>query len=110
MTFPKIENTLKAITTKTHRTFAPEGEEPPYIVWDDDGTEGNLYGAGKLVCQVIQGTIDLFTKDEDDPLFDQIQEGLNAAGIGFKYNSKQTEQDTGITHYEWVWTMTKAVG
>ena len=109
MTFPKLENALTAITEKTYRTFAPEKEEPPYIVWDDDDNQKNLYGGGKLLFQVIEGTIDLFTKNEDDPLFDQIQQGLNAAGISFKYNSKQTEDDTGVTHYEWVWGLVRKV-
>ena len=109
MIFPKIENTLKAITTKTHRTFAPEEEEPPYIVWDDDSQGETLHGDGKMNYQVIEGTINLFTNDEDDPLFDQIQQGLNSADIAFEYNSKQSEEDTGITHYEWVWNLPRGV-
>ncbi|VUZ27856.1 Uncharacterised protein [Acetobacterium wieringae] len=109
MTFQKIEDALVSVTDKTYRSFAPEGEEPPYIVWDDDDNQNSLYGGGKLICQVIEGTIDLYTKDHDDPMFDQIQKGLNDAGIGYKYNSKQTEEETELTHYEWVWVMTKVV-
>jgi hypothetical protein len=110
MTFPKIEDTLKALTQKTYRGFAPEGAELPYIVWDDDNNQSNLYGGGKMVLQVIEGTIDLYTKDQDDPLFDQIQQGINAVGVSFKFNSKQTEVGTEIIHYEWVWAVTRMVG
>ena len=95
MIFPKLENALGAITDKVYRNFAPEEEEPPYVVWQDEGQERSLYGGGKLFCQVIEGTIDLFTKNEDDPLFDQIQQGLNAAGIAFKLNSNRLKRIPG---------------
>ncbi len=109
MTFQKIEDALVSVTEKTYRSFAPEGEEPPYIIWDDDAQDESLHGDGKLIYQVIEGTVDLFTKNEDDILFDKIQEGLNTAGIAFRYNSKQLEEDTGITHYEWVWNLKRSV-
>ena len=108
MTFPELEATLITVTEKVHRTFATD--EPPYIVWDDDGEAGSLYGDGKMKNQIIEGTIDLFTKDEEEPMFDQIQEALNNAGIGIRYNSKQHEEETGIYHYEWVWNLIKEVG
>lgn len=107
MTFPEIENALVAITGKTYRTFSPEGIEPPYIVWDDDGQSDSLHGDDEMVSQEIEGTIDLFTTIEDDPMFDQIQGALNTAGIGFRYNSKQHEKMTGIYHYEWIWQAVK---
>ncbi|WKY46003.1 hypothetical protein Q5O14_07875 [Eubacteriaceae bacterium ES2] len=96
---------MVSVAQKTYRTFAPDGELVPYIVWDDDGTYGSLSGDGKLVKQVREGTIDLFTREDEDPLFGQIQQALNDAGITFRYNSKQHEEDTDIIHYEWVWDM-----
>ena len=105
----KLEQTLVLITEETYRSTAPEGTEPPYLVFDDDGQSDGLYGDGKMVKQGIEGTIDLFTKTEDDPLFDLVQKKLNDAGIGFRYNSKQYEEGTGITHYEWIWNIIRSV-
>ncbi|WKY44164.1 hypothetical protein Q5O14_16290 [Eubacteriaceae bacterium ES2] len=101
--FQSLKDALLSVSLKTYRGFAPSGERPPYIVWDDDGTNSILSGDGKAKIQVREGTIDLFTRKDDDPLFNQIQKALNNAGITFQYKSKQDEEDTGIIHYEWVW-------
>lgn len=107
MTFQKIEDALVSVTEKTYRSFAPEGEEPPYIIWDHDGQAFSLCGDGETRIQVLEGTVDLITKTEDDPLFGQIQKAMNNAGVGFRYNSKQYEESAGvtITHHEWVWQL-----
>lgn len=105
MTFQKLEEALVAVSSKTHRKFPPEKEEMPYIIWDHDGQNGGLYGDGKVTKQILEGTIDLFTETEDDPMFNQIQQSLNAAGIAFRYNSTQSDAATGVSHHEWVWNI-----
>lgn len=105
MTFQKIEDALVSVTEKTYRSYAPEGEEPPYIIWDHDGQAMSLCGDGETKIQILEGTIDLITRTEDDPLFGQIQQAMNNAGVGFRYNSKQYEEATEITHHEWVWQL-----
>jgi hypothetical protein len=73
-----------------------------YIVWAEDGAAGSSWADGKLSLQVLSGTIDYFTKTEYDPNFDAIQSALGGAGISFRLNSIQHEEDTGYNHYEWV--------
>lgn len=73
-----------------------------YIVWAEDGAHSQ-YGDGGMVEQVITGTIDLFTKQENDPYFDAIQSALNSIDIAWSLNSIQYEDGTGYVHYEWAW-------
>ncbi len=76
-----------------------------YIVWAED-TESNSNSADdQKTDQVLQGTIDYFTKTEFDPNFNLIQEKLNLADIVWKLNSIQYEKDTGYIHYEWIWEL-----
>ena len=76
-----------------------------YIVWAEDGEADSTSGDNKKIDQVLQGTIDYFTKTEFDPNFQVIQEKLNSAEISWRLNSIQYEEDTGYIHYEWVWEL-----
>ncbi|HMM31780.1 MAG TPA: hypothetical protein PKB13_08380 [Clostridia bacterium] len=59
-----------------------------------------------LYSQVLTGTLDFFTKQEFDPLFDEIQDVLNGIeAFSWSLNSVQHEDDTGYIHYEWAWEM-----
>ena len=96
---------LTVLPTKTYHHIAPTGTIAPYIVWAEDGQSDALHGDGIMIGQVLEGTIDLFSKVEYDPLFTSIQTALNNAGIPFGLNSIQYEQDTKLFHYEWVWNI-----
>ena len=73
-----------------------------YIVWAEDGQSGSLHGDNQMTEQVIQGTIDYFTKEEYDPNVKKIQQAINSANIPFRLNSIQHEEETGYIHHEWV--------
>lgn len=75
----------------------------PYIVYAEDGAIG-LRVDNQTQAQATTGTVDLFTKTESDPLKDRMQTALNGAGISWYLNTVQYEPDTGIIHYEWVWS------
>ena len=77
----------------------------PYIVWAEDSETSSVEGDDHKIQQAIQGTIDLFTKIENDALIDAIQEALITARISFYLNSVQYEEDTQYIHYEWVFTV-----
>lgn len=76
-----------------------------YIVWAEDSQGDSVWADGKMQEQVIQGTVDFFTRDEYDPNFMLIQKALNDVGVSWRLNSIQYEDDTRYTHYEWVWEM-----
>ena len=72
--------------------FKPSEVKEQYCIWK--------------LNQQIQGTIDLYSKQEFDPAVDAIQEALNASQIGFYQNSIQYEDETGLIHWEWVFYIT----
>lgn len=74
-----------------------------YIVWAEDSQGEPLWADGRMIGQVIQGTIDYFTRTENDPNVDKIQHALTDVDISFRLNSIQYEDDTRFIHYEWVW-------
>lgn len=74
-----------------------------YIVWAEDGQGDSFWADSKMRAQVIQGTVDYFTRDEYDSNFTAIQQALNDIRLSWRLNSIQFEVDTGYTHYEWVW-------
>lgn len=73
-----------------------------YIVWAEDGAGDRLGVDNHVSFQAVQGTIDLYTKTENDPLIEQIQEALKTARICFYLNSVQYEDESKLIHYEWV--------
>lgn len=76
-----------------------------YCVWSEDSEQSSVEGDNYKVNQAIQGTIDLFTKEEFSPFFDAIQDALKAARISFYFNSFQYEDETQLLHYEWIWSV-----
>lgn len=82
----------------------------PYGVWAEDGETANLDADNCKAGQTIEGTIDWFTKDEDDPVIAAIPNALNAARIGWELNSVQYEDETGYIHYEYLFRVRQSYG
>ena len=89
-----------AVTDAVSHSLRLQSER--YFVWQEDGTK-DLEANGVHVEKAVTGTTDLFTKREFDPWKEQFEAALDAAGIAWYLNSIQYEEDTGFTHYEWVW-------
>ena len=103
MTLTDIKTALLTVTTKVYHYTPPDDVSGNYIVWAEDGQAGSVWADDQMQEQAIQGTIDYFTKTENDPNFTAIQTALNNAGILFRLNSVQYEEETKYIHYEWVW-------
>ena len=73
-----------------------------YFVWQEDGAN-DLYADNGHGEAAVQGTTDLYTKQEFDPWADQLGEALSSYGITWCLSSVQYEEDTGFWHWEWVW-------
>ena len=93
---------ITVLPTKTYHAIAPTGTVQPYLVWAADGQSDAVHGDGRMLAQVVEGTIDLFDAKEYSTIFGQVQTALNNAGIPFRLNSIQYEVDTKLFHYEWV--------
>lgn len=85
--------------------FEAANKSDKYIVWAEDGQGNSGYADNHMTTQILQGTIDYFTKDDFDPAFDLIQQKLNNMDIAWRLGSIQREEDTGYIHYEWIWEM-----
>ena len=103
MTLNNLKDLLLTIGPPVFRYFAT-GQTGPYIVWAEDGEGDAIHADGKKAERAITGTIDYFTKTENDPVVQQIEDALDSDdGISWYLNSVQYEQDTGYIHFEWVW-------
>ncbi len=71
-----------------------------YVVWAEETQADSLWADDEIQEQAIQGTIDYFTKTENDPNVQAIQNALNCV-CSFRLNSVQYEDDTKFIHYEW---------
>ena len=101
MTLQEIRGLLLTIMPNVFHYFA-SGQTGNYIVWAEDSEGDSIHADDGKTEQVIQGTIDYFTKTENDPAATQIQDKLTEKEISWRLNSVQYEQDTGYIHYEWV--------
>jgi hypothetical protein len=104
MTLVELRDLLLTIMPNVYH-YTADKQKGNYIVWAEDTQSGAGYADNHMTTQVLQGTIDYFTKTEFDPVSDQIQEKLNSVDIAWSLNSIQHEEETGYIHYEWVWEM-----
>ncbi len=97
-------DTIKAahLEVTTEVSHAKRLKSQRYFVWQEDGANDLAAGNGHAE-RAVQGTTDLFTKQELDPWVDQLGEALSNHGVAWYLNSVDYEEDTGFFHYEWVW-------
>lgn len=99
----KVKDALVNIKGLTVKHYFRSGLTAPYCIWAEDGEGKSLHGNNKKLNQSLSGTVDLFTKSENDPFADSIQEALNdAENVAWYLNSVQREEETELVHYEWV--------
>lgn len=76
-----------------------------YFCWQEYG--GNdMLADNRHAETVIAGSTDLFTKQDFDPWFDEIQAAFDAHGIAWEYEATQYEEETKIIHHSWTWEVT----
>lgn len=104
-----VMNAMLSVTEEVYHYTAPE-DSNRYIVWAEDMEVASLEADNYKPGQTIEGTIDLYTKDEDDPWIPEIPDALNAARIGWNLNSVQYEDETRFIHYEWLFRVRQTYG
>jgi hypothetical protein len=77
-----------------------------YIVWAEDGQADAVHGNNRMQSQTMTGTVDYFTLTENDPNVQKIQKAMSDAGIPWRLNSVQKEDNPSYIHFEWVWEIT----
>ena len=101
MKLKEIRDFLLGITLNVYHYKAWQ-QPDTYIVWAEDGESDAVHGDNRKEKQILDVTIDVFTKTEYDPLIEQLQEAFNDRGIPFELLSIQYEDDTGYIHYEYL--------
>lgn len=106
-----LQTQLKALRDVLNTTSArgkiyhykrPKDKPKHWVVWQEAGEGESFDSDNRKKYQQINGTIDCFSLEEYDPLFDEIQEALNnAENVGWRLNSVQYEDETNLIHYEW---------
>lgn len=108
MTLLDLGHVLMTVGVPAYHLKAYE-QTDKYIVYAEDGQANSLWADGRMQEQAIQGTADYFTSEDFDPNVGRIQKVLNDYGVSWRLNSIQYEDDTQLTHYEWVWEIPQAV-
>lgn len=101
MNLKEIRDFLLEITLNVYHYKAWK-QHDTYIVWAEDGETDAVHGDNRKEKQILDVTIDVFTKTEYDPLIEQLQQAFNDRGIPFELLSIQYEDDTGYIHYEYL--------
>lgn len=96
----KLQQALAALTDSCYHYIAQPNATPPYITWMEDG-DNDLMAGNIHAERCITGSVHLFTKTENDPLYTSVPAALEGIGASWYLNSVQYEDDTGLIHFEW---------
>lgn len=94
---------LASVVTRTYHYTKAANAAVPYCVWTEIGETDDFSADNTKAEQTIGGTINYFTKQEYDPVIDNIQALLNNNRLTWRLESVQYEPDTNLIHYEWSW-------
>lgn len=79
---------------------APSGDYGTFAI---DSAYDPVWADGHAIHQTIEGTVHLFSKGNGYQNFQLVQSILNQIeSLSWKFNSMQFENDTKLTHWEWV--------
>lgn len=102
----KIKNCLVSIEGLTVYHYWHPRLQAPFCIWAEDSEGDSLQADNHKGEQVINGTIDYFTRTEFDTMIETIQEALNKTeDVGWALNSVQYEEETNLIHYEWTFSV-----
>lgn len=96
-----VKTALLTVTDEVYHYRRPPDPKAAYIVWAEDREEDSFSAGNRTEEQQIHGTVDYYTLHEFDANVDLIQTAFYNAGIGFRINSVQYEDETNLIHYEW---------
>ena len=96
----KVNDALLGISgIQAYHYRKPANVKAPYVVWQESGADS--FGSDNYSSErCIEGTIDIYSLHEFDPLFDSVPEALNGVA-NCRLNSVQYEDETKLIHYEY---------
>lgn len=103
--YDKLIESLKNTDIPFREAAWSKAPATDYGVYALDGAGETLWGNNRMLHQAIEGTVDLFTHGPGREQAQTIQSALNEAGVSWALNSVQFEDDTRLTHWEWVFQL-----
>lgn len=104
MTITELKTALLGLTTKVYHFVAENNANPPFIVYGEDGKSDFL--ADNIHSESgIEGTIDLYTRNDADTLIASIEQILNSNALQWNLNNVIYEEKNNLIHYEWVFRL-----
>ena len=104
MTINDIKALIESVELPVyHAINKSEYPEDKYFVYKEDGDAGTTHADNKKHTRIFGGTIDLFTRADNDEAISKLEEALENSSIAWSYNSFQYEGDTEYYHHEWTW-------
>ena len=100
----ELKNALVALTEECHHFYAPPNTEPAYIVWKEDG-RNDLAANNAHEEKAWTGTVELYTRNDNDPLVSGIDNALDSVGAVWSLISVDYEYESGLIHYSWDWEL-----
>ena len=101
MNLDEIKNLLLSVTLNVFHQWA-NTDADEYIVWAEDSEDDAVHADNRKELQVLDVTVDVFTREEYPDIIKRLQNAFNEAELPFELLSIQYEQDTGYTHYEYL--------
>ena len=101
----QMGSAFATVTTKCYHYWRTN-KQPPYIVWAETGEDESFNADNQKHEQRIIGVVDLWTKQEYDPLIDDVQDVLRDLGVTWSLASVLYEDETNLIHYQWNWGVT----
>lgn len=97
-----IRDQLLTVSQNVYHYEKPERIElSEYIIWQEDGEGNSLQADNAKREQVVQFSVNLYTKKEYSPTIDALQNLLADSQISFTLVSVTFETETKYIHYEW---------
>lgn len=76
-----------------------------YGVYALDGPADTVWADNRIRAQAVEGSIDLFTHGPGREQAKTVQDALDEAGVSWQLSSTQFEEDTRLTHWEWIFQL-----
>ena len=73
------------------------------LVWGETGPARNAAADNHPEDRGLRGIAELYTDEEEDPLFDTIESALAEAGLLFTWESSGYDRDVGMAKHRWRW-------
>lgn len=99
--YERLTAALTSVTTSVSHGSRLRSDR--YVVWQEDGSR-SLPADNRHTTGVVTGSLDLYTKLEFDPWWDQFKTALDdAEGIAWEDMGTDYEEETGFWHYSLDW-------